>query len=165
MNPGSGCTGCHGRDYGGVLGDSGVGLRAHHAANGVTECAICHANDPMPVGEDILPTYYGTFDTNVFSSCNDEPFFSEDWTIGDGLGLDNDGDNLYDGDDPDCGGMLPCPGDTNGSGTVDTVDLLGMLGAWGSSDPTFDIAPQPDGDGIVNVVDLLLLLGNWGDCP
>ena len=61
-----------------------------------------------------------------------------------------------------------CPGDVHppaGDGAVATTDLLALFGAWGSDDPTFDIAPPPDGDGIVDVVDFLLLLGAWGDCP
>ena len=61
-----------------------------------------------------------------------------------------------------------CAGDVHppaGDGAVATTDLLALFGAWGSDDPTFDIAPPPDGDGIVDVVDFLLLLGAWGDCP
>ena len=64
-NPGVGCVGCHGRDYGGAIGDSGVGLRRHHFNNNVTVCSGCHANDPEPLPENILPTYYGTVDTNA----------------------------------------------------------------------------------------------------
>lgn len=42
--------------------------------------------------------------------------------------------------------------------------MLGLLGAWGTDDPVFDIAPA-GGDGIVDVSDMLVLLGAWGPCP
>jgi hypothetical protein len=57
-----------------------------------------------------------------------------------------------------------CPADFNDDGTVNVVDFLSLLGAWGSSDPTYDIAPF-GGDGIVNIQDFLALLGAWGPCP
>jgi serine protease AprX len=56
-----------------------------------------------------------------------------------------------------------CAGDADGSGAVDVVDFLGLLGAWGSADPVFDIAPDA-GDGIVGVQDFLELLAAWGPC-
>ena len=101
-NMGVGCTGCHGRNYGGALGNSGVGLREHHAVNGVNECASCHSGDPVPLGENVFPLYYGTVDTLADDPCNSSGL--EDWTVGDGLGLDNDGDNDYDTADADCAG-------------------------------------------------------------
>ncbi len=57
-----------------------------------------------------------------------------------------------------------CPGDADGNGVVDTVDFLGLLAAWGTSDTDFDIAPA-GGDGIVDVVDFLALLEAWNACP
>ncbi len=56
-----------------------------------------------------------------------------------------------------------CPGDADGDGAVGITDLLGMLGAWGSSDPAYDIAPG-NGDGVVGIADLLALLAAWGPC-
>ncbi len=56
----------------------------------------------------------------------------------------------------------PCPADVDGSGAVDVVDLLSLLGAWGVN------AGHPadlDGSGTVDVVDLLALLAAWGPCP
>jgi hypothetical protein len=58
----------------------------------------------------------------------------------------------------------PCPADTDGDGAVGVDDLLGLLGAWGTNDPLYDLAP-PGGDGVVDVDDLLILLGAWGPCP
>jgi len=51
------------------------------------------------------------------------------------------------------------PGDIDGDGDVDTVDLLLLLAAWGECPG----CPEDiNGDGVVNTVDLLLLLANWG---
>jgi len=50
------------------------------------------------------------------------------------------------------------PGDVDGSGVVNVLDLLNLLGSWGEQGGPADI----NGDGIVNVLDLLILLGNWG---
>jgi len=99
-NPGLGCLGCHGNDYGGSIGVTGAGLRAHHAANGVNSCSGCHT-DPTPLPESDSPPYYGTVDTHAADPCNSGPAYLENWSVGDTLGLDNDGDNLYDAADPD----------------------------------------------------------------
>jgi hypothetical protein len=56
----------------------------------------------------------------------------------------------------------PCPGDINGSGTVNVEDLLAVIGAWGA------IGANPadvTGNGIVNVEDLLAVINAWGTCP
>jgi hypothetical protein len=98
---GLGCSGCH----------DAVGLRAHHAVNNVEispgfTCYTCHTTDGPPPAEGIDPPYYGvTADSNVDNSCNDVATanINENWTIGDFVGLDNDGDNLYDLADFDCG--------------------------------------------------------------
>jgi hypothetical protein len=56
------CTGCHVPE----------GLRAHHAANGVTLCAGCHPNDPPPQPENIAPPWYGSV-INDITGTNLEP--------------------------------------------------------------------------------------------
>lgn len=94
-NPGIGCNGCH----------DAVGLRAKHELESPASCAGCHGGDPAPNGEDVLPTYYGVqVDSAVDNPCNPtaEGNKNENWTIGDFVGLDNDGDGLYDMADPDC---------------------------------------------------------------
>jgi hypothetical protein len=53
-----------------------------------------------------------------------------------------------------------CPGDVNGDGVVDVLDLLLVLAAWGNPGGPEDI----NGDGIVDVLDLLEVLANWGPC-
>lgn len=109
------CMGCHGRAEDNVAGNPGTpaitgygaGLRQHHQSAGVTMCAGCHADaDPTaytPVGEHVLPPYYATpgamHPAMPVDPCN--PVASEDFAAG-SLGLDNDGDDLFDGADPDC---------------------------------------------------------------
>jgi hypothetical protein len=107
------CMGCHGRAEDNVPGNPsfprgrGAGLRQHHTNAGVNDCIECHDDaDPAnytPVGENILPPYYanpGTGHPNIPTGpCNDDG--SEDFA-GAPIGLDNDGDELYDGDDPNC---------------------------------------------------------------
>lgn len=50
------------------------------------------------------------------------------------------------------------PADFDGDGQVAANDLAMLLGAWGSSDATFDL----DGNGSVGAEDLAVLLGAWG---
>lgn len=55
-----------------------------------------------------------------------------------------------------------CAHDLNGDNDVGVIDLLVLLGAWGT-DPLGP--PDYNGNGIVDVLDLLELLGQWGPCP
>ncbi len=54
------------------------------------------------------------------------------------------------------------PGDLNGDGVVNVLDLLILLGAWGPCDEGRDCPADLNEDGTVNVLDLLILLENWG---
>lgn len=86
-NPGIGCTGCH----------VAAGLQLHHLNNGVMECLDCH--DPLLAApETTKPPYYGTADTKARNPGNDVLVANtnENWSVGDFLGLDNDGNNHYD---------------------------------------------------------------------
>lgn len=122
---GEGCRGCHGRNPGAAANFNwGAGLRLHHANAGAPAdqdglvCADCHQNDPAPamvLPEDTMPVYYARADVNSKDACNADG--TEDWgspfnepaATPDGVGLDNDGDLLYDADDIiDC----PEPGET-----------------------------------------------------
>jgi hypothetical protein len=89
-NTGLGCTGCHVTE----------GLREHHNNNGVTECYECHPR-VASVAENVSPPYYGTADTKVKNPGNTvlAANTNENWSVGDFLGLDNDGNNLYDAAD------------------------------------------------------------------
>ncbi len=53
-----------------------------------------------------------------------------------------------------------CPGDADGSGTVDTSDLNAVLFAFGRVVPPGE-SGDVTGDGIVNAADLDLVLANW----
>ncbi|MCI0366435.1 MAG: dockerin type I domain-containing protein [Phycisphaerales bacterium] len=53
------------------------------------------------------------------------------------------------------------PADLDGSGSVDVIDLLALIGAWGACPPG-SCAADLNPDGTVNVLDLLLLIANWG---
>lgn len=113
------CSGCHGRAEDGTgTGSEGysAGLRQHHWEAGVTDCLECHDDaDPInytPVGEDVLPPYYSDADPNhpliPSDPCNPADAYPEDCAATT-LGLDNDGDLLYDEADlVDC----PEPGET-----------------------------------------------------
>jgi hypothetical protein len=161
--PGLGCIGCHGRDEGGGFGVSGAGLRRHHLMNNVTACLVCHFDDPVPVPESVNPPYYGSFDTNAFDPCNNPPTFGENWSLdpGNTHGLDNDGDNVYDTVDDDCGG---CPWDCGGDndGAIGIVDLLALLSQWGLTAGSCDFGAGSAG---VGISELLVMLGRWGPCP
>jgi hypothetical protein len=89
---GGSCTGCHVAN----------GLWQHHLANSIS-CAPCHSSWSTPAPEDTPPPYYGRADVGVSDPCKTDPASGgEDWD-GDGKGLDNDGDNLYEAADSDCG--------------------------------------------------------------
>jgi hypothetical protein len=118
-----GCAGCHGRAEDAIVGGAGsegygAGLRQHHWRAGETICLDCHDDsDPAeydPVGEDIFPPYYSNGDPNHLlipgDPCNlQADGYPEDYAAST-LGLDNDGDDLYDAADiidcPEPGGSL-----------------------------------------------------------
>lgn len=107
-----GCTGCHGRDYGetiqanyrgfptqGKAKASGYGLRAHHAGAGVTVCADCHTDTVTPVAENVNPPYYARGDVRLGGAPVDSCSNEDSGNDADSTGLDNDGDDAYDGAD------------------------------------------------------------------
>jgi hypothetical protein len=101
----------------------GAGLRQHHFNAGAPAdsngefCVTCHADaDPAnftTAGEDTMPPWYGSvLNTNLdlnLEPCNPG---GEENLAGLAIGLDNDGDLLYDTADPDC--QDPC-----GNGIID----------------------------------------------
>jgi hypothetical protein len=55
----------------------------------------------------------------------------------------------------------PCPGDIDGNGVIDGLDLGDLLGEWGQNrSAPYDLT----GDGLVNGNDLGVMLGAWGPC-
>ena len=105
-----GCVGCHGRDED-ITGSSqrGAGLRQHH--DGFASCGGCHSDQTgyTPVDEGVPPNYYvspGTGHPNIPSNpCNPADAAFEENFAGTTLGLDNDGDGIYDMADVDCDGL------------------------------------------------------------
>ncbi len=87
-----GCTGCH-------VGD---GLRAHHVNSGAATCYDCHSPGTPPA-ENVPPPYYFTPDTahpnKPTDPCNAN---GSESLVAPPLGLDNDGNLLYDQNDPAC---------------------------------------------------------------
>ena len=49
-------------------------------------------------------------------------------------------------------------GDVDGNGTVNTTDLLAVIGAWGACNECLE---DLDGDGVVGISDLLQVIGDW----
>jgi len=115
------CAGCHGRMEDGTgQGTQGysAGLRQHHDNSLVTTCAGCHTDanpaNYTPVDENVMPLYFALWlghdpahpdiPTNP---CNWNSALYEDYA-GSTIGLDNDGDLLYDQAD-----TIPCPEPTS----------------------------------------------------
>lgn len=124
-----GCLGCHGRaEDDTAISTSGVALRQHHYNTGETICFQCH-NDSnpanyKPVTEKTSPPYYFTPDAahpnKPTDSCNQS---GKENYAGSAIGLDNDGDGLFDGNDSDCQTAVSCmdnDGDGYGSNGVST---------------------------------------------
>ena len=127
-----GCVGCHGRAEDGVsAGTLGYGLvlkQRHHLLDVGTDqngeaCIDCYAEADAsvrtPVGEHVLPPYYANPGTGhsliPTDPCNPPPDLVEDFA-GATIGLDNDGDLLYDQNDPDCQPSAGSPPETSGPG-------------------------------------------------
>ena len=89
------CNGCH------LL----PGLATKH---GESFCGPCHtAAIGTSEGEDVLPYFYVEGRSSIVNPCRvNAANGGEDWN-GDGFGLDNDGDDVYDDNDADCAGIVP----------------------------------------------------------
>ncbi len=61
------------------------------------------------------------------------------------------------------GGCLG-PGDIDDDAVVGIVDLLALLGTWGSCGDCSKCPADLDDDCNVGITDFLILLGNWGHC-
>lgn len=55
-----------------------------------------------------------------------------------------------------------CTGDTDNSGTVDSIDILAVVSAWG---PCEGCNEDIDGNNTIDVHDLLAVFSAWGECP
>lgn len=94
-----------------------------------------------------------------------------DWTIPDNVSdevrvrviMDNSGTDYSDISNGNLS-IVPEPvnGDIDGDGSVGTIDLLILLGAWGPCNDCKNCAADLDNNCEVGTTDLLILLGNWG---
>jgi len=171
-NPGVGCNGCHGENYGAPLGHKGAGLRAHHYLKGVNSCRGCHPSDPAPLPENVKPTYYGTADTKADDPCNAAPAYKENWSVGDTDGLDNDGDGRRDAADPNCKyrkGDLNCDTFINNFDIDPFVLALTNPAGYAQKFPDCEAnLADMNGDGKVNNFDIdpfVACLTNPNKCP
>ncbi len=61
--------------------------------------------------------------------------------------------------------VVVCPGDVNGDGSVNVLDLIAVLLCFGDpATPPCDTGQDVNGDGDVNVLDLIALIMNFGPC-
>ncbi len=74
------------------------------------------------------------------------------------------GDDENENGVPDACEAPACPGDINGSGAVDALDLAIVVGNWGAC-PSPPCSWDMNGDGQVTAVDIATLLSFWGPCP
>jgi len=139
------CVQCHGRaeDAGSDSESAGLGrgLRLHHVTTGDASCDSCHSDaegpdvGPAPVvGEDILPSFYAAPGGAGLDSCDGSEERFPSLTVS----LDNDGDGLADGNDPDCGTNL-----------APTADPNGPYNAVLGSQIVFDSSGSTDSDGSI----------------
>jgi hypothetical protein len=119
-----GCVGCHGRAEDDASsppnGGYGAGLRQHHNGAGAATCGGCHSdNTPSDddVDESFLPLYYAdsagsdSAHPNIPSDPCNPGGVGEDYA-GSTLGLDNDGNGVYDDSDDACAAATPTPSAT-----------------------------------------------------
>jgi predicted outer membrane repeat protein len=135
-------------DYDGPGLPAGVGLIVQENANGDPADAFFNISlDPMLVDQA-----GGDFSLQPDSPCIDagDPNTPDDpdGTIADQGAIFFEQDQIV--------------GDLNDDGSVDVLDLLALLAAWGPCPPPpADCPADLDDDGVVGVVDLLTLLANW----
>jgi cysteine-rich repeat protein len=165
-----GCLGCHGRDYGEPIGEdyrgfpmeglpknSGYGLRRHHIRSGITICEGCHGNPPQSFiqPENVNPPYYARGDVSLFGmpvdACTNEDSPADPGTIG----LDNDGNLLYESDDPACppvgcgDGTLDLGEDCDDGNNVDGDGCRGDCTLEICGDGTLDLGEECDDGNVV----------------
>ena len=89
------------------------------------------------------------------SDCDDTLDTVYPGASGTGEGIDNNCDNVIDGDE-----LVPCPGDINGDGSITVADILIILSEYGC---TIGCSADVDADGSVTVSDVLVVLSLFGN--
>ncbi len=135
------CVQCHGRDAdaGGDSESAGVGrgLRLHHVTTNAASCGNCHSDalGAAGVGENVLPSFYAAALGGAgLDSCDG----SEERFASLTVSLDNDGDGLADGNDPDCVANV-----------APTANAGGPYNATRGSQIVFDGSGSTDADGSI----------------
>lgn len=102
-------------------------------------------DDPFPVGDpiDLRPHDFEFMDVNGDGALDIVMGLCTGWAV-----LIQDAP------------AAPCTADLNEDQTVDGVDLLILLSAWGAGASDADL----NADGVVDGVDLLVMLSAWGAC-
>jgi MYXO-CTERM domain-containing protein len=131
------CVQCHGRDEdaGNDSESAGIGrgLRLHHVTTGAAACDSCHsdAQGASDFGEHIPPAFYAqAFGGAGLNSCDGSEESFASLTVS----LDNDGDGLTDGNDPDCAPNLVPVAEPNGPYNAVAGNAI-TFSSSGSSDP------------------------------
>jgi PKD repeat protein/cytochrome c553 len=155
------CATCHGRDedntpndgtFGGSAAGRGDGLRARHEQAGITVCSNCHTADTTPVGENVAPV---TYVAKGIDPCDENDYGSVRFGS---AGLDNDGDGLRDGDDPDCGSRINNPPIVTDDFAVTQQDTQATIDVLTNDS-------DPDGNGIsINSYDTTSAFGGSVVC-
>jgi len=168
------CLGCHGREETVDNGSEiiGVGLRQHHFRSGVTNCTGCHPDsDPSnftPVAENVLPPNYFTPDPAHPDKPTDPCDANGSESVFGPTGLDNDGNDLYDLQDPACEAVVTgCPGDCNSDGNVTVNELVLMVNiALGTSPVSECSSGDANEDGGITVDELVTAVNHaLSGCP
>jgi PKD repeat protein len=135
--PLSDCVQCHGRDAdaGNDSESAGIGrgLRLHHTNTGAAACENCHSDSvgPSEFGEQEMPSFYAL----AFSGAGLDPCDgSEELYASSTFSLDNDGDGLTDGNDPDCATNVAPTANPNGPYNAVAGTAI-VFSSAGSSDP------------------------------
>ena len=149
--------GSHTIDWDDVFGnDKGVGIQAcfNESCTPDDACAIHDVNQDGVVDDGDLVLFVEAFDESL-EDCDGNSI----WDVIEIVrhpDLDQDANGVLDA-------CQKCPGDIDGSGSVEVNDVLALLSKWG---PCPDPCPADlDLDGEVEVDDILALLSYWGDCP
>ena len=141
------------------------------SANGTVVVGIGNFDEPMMMGEAFVWTSaWGMVNLRDLLIQQGATGLSG-WTLGIATGISADGRTIVGfGINPagdteawiaqNLQGTCPWDCEPTPDGNVSTIDLLTLLGQWGSPGSC-----DFDASGAVSTADLLKLLGNWGTCP